>query len=410
MLAEKYGGKWVFGLGCLGTTILTLVTPIAAYHSLGMLLAVRVLEGFGEGVTFPAMHAMWAKWAPPLEKSKLSTISYAGPHFGTIIALTVSGVLCDHGFKSPPHNQRWPSVFYVFGLLGLIWCFAWLYIVSDSPNSHPTISKEERQYIVSRIESAATKTENDKVSALWLAGRFVRSPAVWAIVTSHLCNNWGFYILLTSLPTYFSDVLGFDIKNDGFLSAVPFAAMFTTVILGGYIADFLRMKKVLSTTHTRKLMNSIGQFCPAIFLIATGYANNSVTLAVVFLVLAVGLSGFTLSGFNCTHLDMAPRFAGVLMGLTNTAGTVSGIVAPYVTGAMTTADKFSPDILKAQWQRVFFVSAEIYAFGAIIFLILGSAKQQWWADGPPKSANYADTINTSDLQNEKGSSGIYGSM
>ena len=48
MLAEKYGGKWVFGLGCLGTTILTLVTPIAAYHSLGMLLAVRVLEGFGE--------------------------------------------------------------------------------------------------------------------------------------------------------------------------------------------------------------------------------------------------------------------------------------------------------------------------------------------------------------------------
>lgn len=56
------------------------------------------------------------------------------------------------------------------------------------------------------------------------------------------------------------------------------------------------------------------------------------------------------------------------------------------------------------------MSAEIYAFGAIIFLILGSAKQQWWADGPPKSANYADTINTSDLQNEKGSSGIYGSM
>ena len=24
------------------------------------------------------MHVMWAKWAPPLEKSKLSAISYAG--------------------------------------------------------------------------------------------------------------------------------------------------------------------------------------------------------------------------------------------------------------------------------------------------------------------------------------------
>ncbi|KPP56525.1 hypothetical protein Z043_125848 [Scleropages formosus] len=31
-----------------------------------------------QGVTFPAMHAMWASWAPPLERSRLVTISYAG--------------------------------------------------------------------------------------------------------------------------------------------------------------------------------------------------------------------------------------------------------------------------------------------------------------------------------------------
>lgn len=31
-----------------------------------------------QGVTFPAMHAMWSNWAPPLERSKLLTISYAG--------------------------------------------------------------------------------------------------------------------------------------------------------------------------------------------------------------------------------------------------------------------------------------------------------------------------------------------
>ena len=31
-----------------------------------------------QGVTFPAMHAMWSSWAPPLERSKLLSISYAG--------------------------------------------------------------------------------------------------------------------------------------------------------------------------------------------------------------------------------------------------------------------------------------------------------------------------------------------
>ena len=36
----------------------------------------------GEGVTFPAMHAIWARWAPPLERSRLSTICYSGSYMG----------------------------------------------------------------------------------------------------------------------------------------------------------------------------------------------------------------------------------------------------------------------------------------------------------------------------------------
>ena len=44
-------------------------------------------------------------------------------------------------------------------------------------------------------------------------------------------------------------------------------------------------------------------------------------------------------------------------------------------------------ILRAQWHDVFFLSAEIYAFGAVMFLILGSGEQQWWADGPMKDSD-----------------------
>ena len=93
---------------------------------------------------------------------------------------------------------------------------------------------------------------------MWLATRFITSPAVWAIVISHACNNWGFYTVLTGLPSFFSDVLGFGIDNDGFLSAVPFAVMFTTIIFGGFVADFLRTREILSTTKTRKLLNTLG--------------------------------------------------------------------------------------------------------------------------------------------------------
>ena len=59
----------------------------------------------------------------------------------------------------------------------------------------------------------------DRAEVSWLQrgnppwGKILLSMPVWAIIVSHTSNNWGFYTLLTELPTYFSDILGFDIKN-----------------------------------------------------------------------------------------------------------------------------------------------------------------------------------------------------
>ena len=47
-IATRYGGKVVFGVGVLTTTVLTLVTPLAARLSVWALVVVRILEGIGE--------------------------------------------------------------------------------------------------------------------------------------------------------------------------------------------------------------------------------------------------------------------------------------------------------------------------------------------------------------------------
>ena len=69
-------------------------------------------------------------------------------------------------------------------------------------------------------------------------------------------------------------------------------------------------------------------------MLLCGYLGTTSTVAVAFLTIAVGSLGLNLSGFNCNHLDIAPRYGGVLMGLTNTAGTIPGIVGPYVAKAI----------------------------------------------------------------------------
>jgi len=47
-LAARVGAKYLFGFGVLCTSVLTMFTPAAAHHSVGMLLLVRILEGLGE--------------------------------------------------------------------------------------------------------------------------------------------------------------------------------------------------------------------------------------------------------------------------------------------------------------------------------------------------------------------------
>lgn len=47
---------------------------------------------------------------------------------------------------------------------------------------------------------------------------------------------------------------------------------------------------------------------------------------------ALGLASFSLAGLYCNHADLSPRYAPVLLGLTNTSGAVPGIVGVAVTG------------------------------------------------------------------------------
>ena len=46
LLARKYGGKLVLGLGLLVNSILSLLTPLAAVTSYYVLIASRLLQGF----------------------------------------------------------------------------------------------------------------------------------------------------------------------------------------------------------------------------------------------------------------------------------------------------------------------------------------------------------------------------
>ncbi|XP_062375636.1 sialin [Sardina pilchardus] len=359
-LARKYGAKWLLGFGILCTVIFTLLTPVAADLGAGYLIAVRVLEGIGEGVTFPAMHAMWGSWAPPLERSRLLTISYAGAQLGTVVALPLSGMICFY--------LDWTYVFYVFGAVGMVWFILWAALVSNSPSTHPRISEQERLYIASSLKNELSPT-SDYIP--WRS--ILTSLPLWAIVVAHFSYNWTFYTLLTLLPTYMNDILGFSIKQNGMLSALPYLGCWLLALLGGQLADYLRETCLVRTVVVRKVFSLIGMVGPALFLIAAGFTNCNYVLAIAFLTVSSSLGGLSASGFNINHLDIAPSYAGILLGITNSFATIPGMVGPVIARALTKSNTIE------EWRTVFYISAGINLFGAGFFTLFGQGSVQPWA-------------------------------
>lgn len=51
---------------------------------------------FVQGVTYPACHGIWSKWAPPLERSRLATISFAGKKSTHIVMFLFSPYRLTH--------------------------------------------------------------------------------------------------------------------------------------------------------------------------------------------------------------------------------------------------------------------------------------------------------------------------
>lgn len=75
-----------------------------------------------------------------------------------------------------------------------------------------------------------------------------------------------------------------------------------------------------------------GQYSPAICLIIASYTGCNRILTVFLLTLGVGLNGSIYSGFKINHLDITPRFAGILMAFTNCTANLAGLLAPIVAG------------------------------------------------------------------------------
>ena len=349
-LADRFGGKLVLGIAVIWWSILTMLTPWAAYASFAMLIAARIALGLGEAATFPASYGMFSRWVPVKERARSIAFLSSGISIGTLFALMTTGWIVT--------NFGWPAVFYWFGAVGLVWAAAWFYFIHDDPASHPRISQAELR----RIGAGADKPR-ERVRFPWRT--FLRLPPFWALLINHFCCNVLLYVALAWLPSYFRDVQGLSLTGAGLYSAAPWLSMFVLTNVGGWIGDYL-LGRGLSLTAVRKTMQTVGLVGGAICLLLLRDAESA-NSAVLLMCGALGIGSFTVAGFGSNHLDIAPRYAGVLMGITNTIGTIPGVVGVALTGWLVETT--------GSYDSVFLMVAGVNLVGVVVWLLFSSGEK-----------------------------------
>ncbi|CAA6670428.1 unnamed protein product [Spirodela intermedia] len=241
-LAKFFGGRKVLEVGVLCWSLATMLVPLVAGFMPGLLLS-RVLVGIGEGVSPSSATDLIARTIPLQERSRAVGIVFGGLSIGSVLGLLFA----------PPiiQNLGWESVFYIFGLVGLL---------CEELNLNLT-------------------------------------EAAWVTILPSLGS-----ILITSIAATFADNL---------------------------------ISRGVETTTVRKICQSIAFISPAVCMTLSSLDLGLPHWEVVaFLTGGLALSSFALSGLYCTHQDISPEYASVLLGITNTVGAVPGIVGVSLTGIL----------------------------------------------------------------------------
>ena len=360
-LSDRFGGKWVLGLGVLFWSLFTLLTPASAALGITVLLACRFLMGVAEAVTWPSIYSLYSRWVHPDRRASAVGLMNSGISGGSVIAL-----ICTPWLISV---WSWQGAFYLYGLLGILWFAVWAPLARsrpadktdwDTPDAAPTA-----------LEAGPATDQND-VSAQTVYPRLtargmLRSRAVWAIAIAHICINWSLYLVLSWFPTFVNRELGADLQLAGFLALAPTIVSLIMAPLAGRLFDRL-VARGRDRLTVRRIMQSLA-FVGITAAMMAITLTDSLILSVAVITLSNALTAFSIGGFATNHLDIAPNQSGLLMGVTNTLAAVSSSASVFVSGWI--------QDLSGGWDAVFLTAAGVSVFGAVIYASLAGVEREF---------------------------------
>jgi MFS family permease len=175
----------------------------------------------------PTINTVLSDWVPKSERSRAVSAIMFGGYFGFAFSNTISPIIM--------YNLGWTWIFYIFGVIGMIWSFIWLLFAHETPASHPSIHPQELEFILEH----KTSSVNPDVGILVILKRIFTCVPVWALLINLFCSSFGSYIILSWLPTFFAEQFHPNVIQLSLLLAIPYLGTFSNITNFDQAKEFL---------------------------------------------------------------------------------------------------------------------------------------------------------------------------
>ena len=338
-LADRFGARSMLTRIVVWWSAMTAATGAA--WSFGSLVALRWLFGMGEAGVLPSMARAYARWLPWRER---------GRAFGlTIMAAALGGAATQPVVVALLERTSWRRAFPLFGAVGLVWAAAWWWWFRDDPRQHPAVNAAE----LAQIGAGQGDAPHPRVP--W--GALLRSRGLLALCAMYFGAIYGWYFYLTWLPTYLLRARGFDLREVGWLAALPLLGIAAGSLVGGALSDLLARRFGLRAGL--RAPGLVGLPLAAL-AIAGAIRTPDPRTAAFCLAAAAGLAALGVAPAWSVCLAIGGRHAGVVSGAMNTFGNLGGVASPIVVGWC--LDAWS------SWDTPLVTVAVLYVFAALCWL------------------------------------------
>ena len=311
---DKFGTKLGYALSISAWSLAAI--SHALVNSISGFFGVRIALGLSEGGNFPAAIKATAQWFPKKERAFATSLFNSGANVGAIIAPAVVPAIAYH--------LGWHWAFVFAGLAGFAWLAFW-FPLFDYPERSRRVSAGELTYIESDSRDLG---ESEGQATL---GTVLRHREAWSFIAAKFLTDPVWWFFLIWLPDFFKATRHLDLKNSWIYLVSIYSIITVLSIIGGWVTGWLTSRG-WSITRARKTGMFVFALCAVPIALVTHVGDWPA-------VLLIGLAGAAHQAWSAnlytTASDMFPKSAvAKLIGVGGTAGSIGGMIFPWVTGRL----------------------------------------------------------------------------